>query len=96
MLTRRKPTHPGEVLWEDVLKPLHLTVTEAAKRLKVNRRTLSALLHGKAPLRPTMAVRIGKATGTTPESWLSMQAKFDLWFAEQQVPDVEEFKTNLR
>jgi len=92
MISHRKPTHPGEVLREDVLNPLGLTVTEASKRLKVNRKTLSALLNCKSSLTPEMAVRIGKATGTTAESWLYMQAKLDLWNAEQRFTEIEEFK----
>ncbi|NCO66895.1 MAG: addiction module antidote protein, HigA family [Candidatus Aquicultor secundus] len=87
----RKPTHPGEVLREDVIKPLGLTVTEAAKRLGVTRKTLSELLNCKASLSPEMAVRVSKATKTTPESWLYMQAKLDLWNAEQKPTKVEEF-----
>jgi antitoxin HigA-1 len=79
MIRNRKPTHPGEVLREDVINPLGLTITEAAKDLKVTRKTLSALLNCKASVSPEMAVRIGKATNTTPESWLYMQAKLDLW-----------------
>ena len=91
MIGKRKPTHPGEVLREDVIKPLGLTVTEAAKRLGVTRKTLSELLNCKASLSPEMAVRISKATRTTPESWLYMQAKLDLWNAEQKPTKVEEF-----
>lgn len=87
----RKPTHPGEVLREDVIKPLGLTVTEAAKRLGVTRKTLSELLNCKASLSPEMAVRISKATRTTPESWLYMQAKLDLWNAEQKPTKVKAF-----
>lgn len=90
MIGNRKPTHPGEVLREDVIVPLGLTVTEAAKRLGVTRKTLSALINCKASLSPKMAVRVGKATKTTPESWLYMQAKLDLWLAEQKSPEVEE------
>ena len=92
MITRRKPTHPGEVLREDVIKPLGLTVTDAAKRLGVTRKTLSAFLNGKSSLSPEMAVRIAKATRTIPESWLYMQAKIDLWKAEQTPTEVEEFE----
>ena len=92
MIEHRKPTHPGEVLREDVIKPLGLTVTEAAKRLGVTRKTLSALLNCKASLSPDMAVRISKATRTTPESWLYMQAKLDMWSAEQKLTKVEEFE----
>ena len=91
MNIQRKPTHPGEVLREDVIIPLRLTITEAAKRLGINRRILSALLNCKSSLTPEMAIRIGKATKTTPESWLYMQAKYDLWHAEQNFSDVEEF-----
>lgn len=91
MIGKRKPTHPGEVLREDVMKPLSLTVTEAAKRLGVTRKTLSELLNGKASLSPEMAVRISKATRTTSESWLYMQAKLDLWNAEQKPTKVEAF-----
>jgi addiction module HigA family antidote len=90
MADMRKPTHPGEILREDVMKPLGLTVTEAANRLGVTRKTLSALLNCRASMSPEMAVRVGKATKTSPESWLYMQAKLDLWIAEQKAPKVEE------
>lgn len=89
---QRKPTHPGEVLREDVLQPLGLSIAEAARRLKVHRKTLSSLLQGKTSLSPEMAVKIGKATRTTPESWLYMQAKLDIWNAQQSPADVEEFE----
>ena len=88
----RKPTHPGEILREDVMKPLGLTVTEAANRLGVTRKTLSALLNCRASMSPEMAVRVSKATKTSPESWLYMQAKLDLWIAEQRHIKVEEFE----
>ena len=93
MTTQRKPTHPGEVLREDVIVPLGLTLTEAARRLGVSRTTLSSVVNGKAALTPEMAIRIGKATRTTPESWFYMQAKLDLWLADQQPSQVEEFET---
>ncbi len=91
MYKSRRPTHPGEVLREDVIKPLGLTVTEAAKRLGVTRKTLSELINCKSSMSPEMAVRIGKATKTSPDSWLSMQAKLDLWLADQKPTEVEEF-----
>jgi addiction module HigA family antidote len=92
MIGKRKPTHPGEVLREDVIKPLGLTVTEAAERLGVTRKTLSALLNCKASLSPDMAIRISRATKTTPESWLYMQAKLDLWTAQKKPKKVKAFK----
>ncbi len=92
MKSRRRPTHPGEILREDVIKPLGLTVTEAAKRLGVTRKTLSASINCRASMSPEMAVRIGKATRTSPESWLYMQSKLDIWLAEQKPPVVEKFE----
>jgi len=91
MNIQRKPTHPGEVLKEDVIIPLRLSITEAAKRLGINPSILSALVNCTSSLTPEMAIRIGKATKTTPESWLYMQAKYDLWYAEQNFYNVEEF-----
>ncbi len=91
MYGSRRPTHPGEVLREDVIKPLGLTVTEAAKRLGVTRKTLSELINCKSSVSPEMAVRIGKATRTSPDSWLYMQAKLDIWLADQKPTEVEEF-----
>lgn len=86
-MTTRKPTHPGEILREDVIKPLGLTVTQAAKDLGVSRKTLSELINQRAALSPEMALRIAKATHTSPESWLNMQTKLDLWNALQHAPD---------
>jgi len=95
MITR-KPTHPGEVLLEEVIKPLGLTVTEAAKNLGVSRKTLSELVNQKAALSPEMALRIAKATNTSPESWLNMQTKLNLWNALQHEPEnVSEFSHQL-
>ena len=86
MIQERKPTHPGEVLLEDIIKPLGITITEAAKDLGVNRKTLSDLVNGKCSLTPEMAVRISQATNTSPESWMNMQIKLDLWKALKKKP----------
>ena len=94
-MVTRKPTHPGKVLLEDVMKPLGITITEAAKGLGISRKTLSEIVNGRAALTPEMAVRIGKATSTSPQSWLAMQTKLDLWLAMQKVPkDVVQFKSS--
>lgn len=85
-MTKRKPTHPGEVLLEDIIKPLGVTITQAAKDLGVTRKTLSEFVNQKAGLSPEMAVRIGAATKTSPESWMSMQMKLDLWNAGHKKP----------
>ena len=96
MLTERKPTHPGEILREDVIKPLGLTVTEAAKRLGVTRKTLSALINCKASLSPEMAIKIAIATETSPESWFNMQSKLDLWKASRETYKVVSFALDFQ
>lgn len=83
---RRKPTHPGAILREDVLPALGMTQTELARRLHVSRLSVSELLHEKRALSPEMAARIARLTSTTPESWLTMQAALDLWRVAQ-TPD---------
>jgi addiction module HigA family antidote len=80
---KRKPTHPGEVLRADVLPGLDMSQTEFAKRLGVSRLSVSELLLEKRGLSPDMAIRIGKLTNTTPESWLRMQEALDLWALER-------------
>lgn len=72
------PTHPGETLREDVLPALGRTKSEIARLLHVSRQTLYDILHEKQPVTPAMALRIGKLTGTTPESWVNMQRNYDL------------------
>lgn len=82
----RKPTHPGVVFLEDVIKPLGLTITDAARMLGVSRKTLSEFVNEKAMLSPDMAIRIAEATSTSPESWMNMQQKLTLWEAERHLP----------
>ena len=80
---KRKPTHPGEILREDVLPTLGLTQLEFANRLGVSRRTVSELLHERRPVTPDMAIRLGKLLGNGPEIWLRMQQTLDLWELER-------------
>jgi len=77
------PPHPGEILKSLCLDPLGLSVTRAAQALGVSRKTLSAVLNGRAGISPEMAVRLSIAFGTSSESWLNHQVRFDLWHAEQ-------------
>ena len=78
------PPHPGEILKGLCLDPLGITVTEAAKALGVSRKTLSAILNGRAGISPEMAVRLSIAFATTAESWLNQQVQYDLWQAERK------------
>jgi addiction module HigA family antidote len=77
------PPHPGEILRELCLEPLNITVTDASEALGVSRKTLSAILNGRAGISPEMAVRLSIAFGTSAESWLNLQTQYDLWQAEQ-------------
>lgn len=78
------PPHPGEVLRELCLEPLGLSVSEAAKALGVSRKTLSAILNGRAGISPEMAVRLSIAFDASAESWLNQQTQYDLWLAEKR------------
>jgi addiction module HigA family antidote len=78
------PPHPGEVIRSLCLDPLGLTVTDAAAALGVSRKTLSALLNGRAGVSPEMAVRLSIAFDTSAEMWMNQQLRFDLWHAERR------------
>ena len=77
------PPHPGEVIKALCLEPLGVSVSRAAEALGISRKTLSAILNGRAGISPEMAVRLSIAFRTSAESWLSQQMQYDLWHAEQ-------------
>jgi addiction module HigA family antidote len=83
MMQMYNPPHPGEILKELCLEPLELTVTRAAEALGVSRKTLSAILNGRAGISPEMAIRLSMAFDTSAESWLNQQTQYDLWLARQ-------------
>jgi addiction module HigA family antidote len=76
---RRKPTHPGAILREDVLPALRMTQVELAERLGVSRVTVNTLLQEKRDLSIELAARIAKLLRHSPESWIRMQETLDLW-----------------
>jgi addiction module HigA family antidote len=80
---KREPVHPGEVLREDVLPALGLSVVRAAERLRISRQTLHRILAGRAGVSPEMALRLGKFCGNGPGIWMRMQEAHDLWHAER-------------
>ena len=77
------PAHPGEVLRELYLKPLDLTVTQAAAALGITRKALSELINGKRAVTPVMALRLEKAFASSADHWLRMQQNYDLWHARR-------------
>lgn len=88
MTRMHNPPHPGEVLRDGVFADSAVTVTEFAQRLGITRVMLSRVLNGKAGISADMAVRLAAALGTSPESWLHMQANYDLWQAEKALKRV--------
>lgn len=85
----KNPPHPGEIIREMCLAPLGLTVTEGAKVLGVTRKTLSELLNGHSGISPEMAVRLSKAFGRSPESWLQLQMQYDLAQVETKAAEIK-------
>ena len=82
---KRPPVHPGEILREDVLPALRLSVSEAARRLGVSRQQLHRVMACTHPITTDMALRIGKFAGNGPELWLRMQQAYDLWHLERRM-----------
>ena len=78
IMAMHDPPHPGGVVRRQCLEPLGLTVTRAAESLGVTRQALSELLNGRTGVSVEMSIRLSKAFGSTPETWLGMQLAFDL------------------
>lgn len=78
-----KPLHPGEIVREICLVATGLTVTEAARKLDVDRTTFSRLLNGHAGISPEMAIRLSIALETSPTLWMNLQRDYDLWKLEK-------------
>ena len=84
-MAMHNPPHPGAFIQEVYLVPNDISCRELAMRLGVAASTLSRLLNGTSSLSPEMALRLSKALGRSPESWLAMQDNYDLWQAKQTV-----------
>jgi addiction module HigA family antidote len=81
----RPPTHPGELLREEVIPATGKTKTEIARLLGISRQHLYDILGEKKPVSPDVAVRIGKLFGNGPGVWIRMQAAYDVWYAARQI-----------
>ena len=79
------PPHPGGIVRRECLEPLGLSVTRAAEGLGVSRQALSELVNEKTAVSVEMAIRLSKAFGSSPETWLGMQTAYDLWEARERV-----------
>lgn len=88
----KNPPHPGRLVRQECLEPLSLSVTEAAKALGVTRQTLNNLVNEDAGISPEMAIRLEKAFGSTADTWLRMQAAYDLAQARKKDIDVQKYE----
>lgn len=79
----RRPSHAGIILKMHYLEPLKLTITTLATRIGISRKTLSAIVNGRGSVTVDIALRLAKAFNTSPELWLNIQRKVDLWEAQQ-------------
>jgi addiction module HigA family antidote len=79
------PPHPGDFITEVYLEPNNLSGRELAVKLDVSASTLNRILKGTSGISPEMALRLSKALGRSPESWLALQYNYDLWQARQHV-----------
>lgn len=88
----RPPTHPGEMLLEEFLKPLGMTQSELAKRIHVSFPRVNEIINGRRGITPDTALRLAKLLGTTAEFWLNGQRNWDLWHATHS-DDAEDIQT---
>lgn len=84
-MTMHNPPHPGEFITDIYLTPNGISGRELANKLDVAPSTLSRILNGTSRVTPEMALRLSKAIGRSPESWLALQDTHDLWIARQRV-----------
>jgi addiction module HigA family antidote len=84
--TMHSAPHPGEILFEMYLKPLKVTITQAADALGVSRKHVSSIINGRSPVTPDMAMRLAAVLGTEAALWLNLQAQHDLWVVSQKKP----------
>lgn len=88
----RRPTHPGEVLLEEFLKPLHISQATFAKHLGWTPAKLNEIIRGKRGITPDTAIDLGMALETSPIFWLNLQLHYDLWEAAEQKKEIPPIK----
>ena len=89
MMAMKNPPHPGGIVRRQCLEPLGLSVTKAAEGIGVARQTLSELVNERTGVSVEMAIRLSKAFGSTPETWLGLQMAYDLWQARARAGEIK-------
>ncbi len=87
-MSMHNPPHPGGIVRRRCLEPMGLSVTRAARGLGVTRQALSELVNGHTGVSVEMSIRLSKAFGSTPETWLGMQMAYDLWQARKRAEEI--------
>ena len=88
-MAMHNPPHPGGIVRRQCLEPLELSVTAASRHLGVSRQSLSELVNERAGVSVDMAIRLTKAFGSSPETWLGLQMAYDLWQARSRIDDIK-------
>lgn len=86
--THRAPTHPGEMLLEEFLKPLNITQRELADAVQVPYQRINEIVNGKRGITPSTALRLAKFFGMTPDFWMNLQLRWDLYWVQQEEQNV--------
>ncbi|MBI4469823.1 MAG: HigA family addiction module antidote protein [Acidobacteria bacterium] len=91
--THRTPTHPGEMLLEEFLNPMGLTQRELAEGIRVPYQRVNELVNGRRGITPATALRLARFFGTTPDLWMNLQLRWDLYHAQvAEAPDLDRIK----
>ena len=92
--TNRTPTHPGEMLLEEFLKPLNMTQRELSESIRVPYQRVNEIINGRRGVTPSTALRLAKLFGVSPAFWMNLQLRWDLYFAQQsESEEIETIKT---
>ncbi len=86
--THRAPTHPGEMLLEEFLKPMGITQRDLANAINVPYQRINEIINGKRGITPSTALRLAKVFGVSSDFWMNIQLRWDLYFAKQSESDV--------
>jgi addiction module HigA family antidote len=81
----RPPTHPGEILLEEFLKPREMTHAALSAKLEIPIQRVNTLINGKRGVSPETAIMLARVFETTPEFWMNLQTKYDLWMARREM-----------
>ncbi len=79
----RPPSHPGEILLEEFLKPREMTQSELSEKLQIPLQRVNSIVNGKRGVTPETAILLARFFETTAEFWMNLQTQYDLWFAER-------------